>query len=69
MNASFRRLSPKIINLKMKKTNIRLNKDFLNKNSIKRIILNNNTDESKISKSKQSLKRHIKKIRIFKRKK
>ena len=68
MNASFRRLSPKIINLKMKKTNIRLNKDFLNKNSIKRIILNNNTDESKISKSKQSLKRHIKKSKYSKEK-
>jgi len=68
MNAFFRRLSPKIINLKMKKTNIRLNKDFLNKNSIKRIILNNNTDESKISKSKQSLKRHIKKSEYSKEK-
>jgi len=68
MNAFFRRLSPKIKNLKMKKTNIRLNKDFLNKNSIKRIILNNNTDESKISKSKQSLKRHIKKSEYSKEK-
>ena len=68
MNASFRRLSPKIINLKKKKTNIRLNKDFLFKNSIKRGILINNTDESKISKSKQSLKRHIKKSEYSKEK-